>query len=160
MTPDDDFSRRLIALRRFLLNNARNMTRDSDAAEDLASETVLRAWRYRHQFDPATNLQSWCCIIMRNQWLTTLRRAKFNVGSTEGLPEPSCPAPQHIILDALDAERAMARLPAAMRETVTLIAVGATIEQAAKVTGVAEGTVKSRTGRGRKMLAEMCHVPG
>ena len=48
-----------------LFNLAMWMARDRPAAEDLVQETCLRALRFRHQFEPGTNLRAWLFQILR-----------------------------------------------------------------------------------------------
>ncbi len=59
-------------------------------------------------------------------------------------------------LEVQDMSAALARLPRDQREAVLLVGVdGMSYEEAAKITGVAVGTVKSRVNRARNRLAEL-----
>src|SRR3954452_16112726 len=73
---------------------ARALTRDPDAADDLAQDTVvlaLRAWR---SFTPGTNLEGWLLTIERNRFrsLRTRRQVAAEVGVDDLSPHGSGPA--------------------------------------------------------------------
>jgi RNA polymerase sigma-70 factor, ECF subfamily len=70
----------------------------------------------------------------------------------------TCPE-QHGHLDFEDLRRALQCIPADQREALLLIAAeGLSYEEAALITGVAEGTVKSRVNRARRRLAKLLSV--
>ncbi len=59
-------------------------------------------------------------------------------------------------LEMQDMSAALAKLPRDQREAILLVGVdGMSYEDAAKVTGVAAGTMKSRVNRARNRLAEL-----
>ena len=53
-----------------------SLTRDADAAEDLLSETFLRALRGLSGYDGRADVKTWLCAIARNAWIDALRRKK------------------------------------------------------------------------------------
>lgn len=53
---------------------AMGWTRDTDEAEDIAQETIVRAYRKREQFQPETNLNAWTAVIARNVAINRYRR--------------------------------------------------------------------------------------
>ncbi len=55
---------------------ARKLIRNRSLAEDLLQQTALRAWRGRAQFAPGTNFTAWIYRILRNEFISTCRRAK------------------------------------------------------------------------------------
>jgi len=57
------------SLRAFALSLARN----SDDADDLVQETVVKAWAAFDRFEPGTNLNAWLFTILRNQFHTNYR---------------------------------------------------------------------------------------
>ena len=61
----------LLACRPKLLGWAIKLCRNSDLAQDLVQETLLRAWRNAHQFRPGTDLNAW--LFLRNYWRSQAR---------------------------------------------------------------------------------------
>jgi RNA polymerase sigma-70 factor (ECF subfamily) len=144
----------VLPLRTFALS----LTRNVDTAEDLVQATMLRAIRHRRNFQDGTNLEAWLFTILRNDYLSGLRKRKREVEDTDGsyvaklvsIPE------QPGRLDFQDFHAALNKLPADMRQAVMLIgAEGMSYEQAAEALNVAVGTVKSRVNRARAKLAEL-----
>src|SRR3546814_2330091 len=76
---------------------ARSLTGSVDLADDLVQETVMRALRAQNQYQPQTNLKAWLFTILRNQHITTMRRARFSTSSLDDCPElvVSIPASQY-----------------------------------------------------------------
>src|SRR4030081_2867919 len=74
--PDNlDFKTELLGLVPFLRAFARSLTGNQEAADDLAQETLVKAWQSRASFIPGTNLKSWLFTILRNQFYSDRRRA-------------------------------------------------------------------------------------
>lgn len=141
-------------LHRFSLSLTKNPAR----AEDLVQDTLLRAWKYRHQFVSGTNLSAWLSVIMRNTFYSHQRKRSHEVEDGDGsyaaqlVTLPS----QGGGLDLQDMRTAIARLPPEMARTLTLVAIdNLSYEEAATVMGCRIGTVKSRLWRARERLAEV-----
>lgn len=133
-----------------------SLTRNPASADDLVQETLLRAWRSRESFSAGTNLGAWLFTIMRNAFYSAHRRQGREVLDPDGgyasrvgtVPE------QGGHLDLKDAQAALGRLPAPMREALVLVAIeNLSYEQAAEVLNCRIGTVKSRVWRARDQLA-------
>ncbi|HEX3754391.1 MAG TPA: sigma factor, partial [Rhizomicrobium sp.] len=54
-----DFRAELLALIPFLRAFARSLTGNQEGADDLAQETLVKAWQSRSTFIPGTNLKAW-----------------------------------------------------------------------------------------------------
>jgi RNA polymerase sigma-70 factor (ECF subfamily) len=63
-----DFKTELLGLVPFLRAFARSLTCNQEAADDLAQETLVKAWQSRSSFIPGTNLKAWLFTILRNQF--------------------------------------------------------------------------------------------
>src|SRR5580658_10715354 len=70
-----DFRTELLGLVPFLRAFARSLTGNQETADDLAQETLVKAWQSRASFVPGTNLKAWLFTILRNQFYSDRRRA-------------------------------------------------------------------------------------
>jgi RNA polymerase sigma-70 factor (ECF subfamily) len=57
---------------------ARSLTNNSEDAQDLYQETVLKALRYKDKFSAQTNLKAWMYTIMKNTFINDYRRRKMS----------------------------------------------------------------------------------
>lgn len=138
-----------------------SLTRDGNAADDLVQETILKAWSNMDKFDPETNLDAWLFTILRNTFYSSLRKTKREVPDPDGIYAASLSVkPAHDSRLAFrDFQRAFDALSPEHREVLTLVgASGISCEEAAKMMGVAVGTVKSRLSRARRRLSERLHL--
>jgi RNA polymerase sigma-70 factor (ECF subfamily) len=134
----------------------RTMTGDMTAGEDLAQESLAKAWAARDRYQPGTNLKAWVYMIMRNQFFSEKRRSWRIAPLDSETVERTIPAISDptatIALDEL--RRAMLMLPEEQREALILIgAGGCSYEEVAAMCGCAVGTIKSRVSRARDRLA-------
>lgn len=160
--PDKVFRDQLVALLPSLRAFARGLCGHREMADDLAQDTMMRAWAARTSYTQGTNFRAWMFMIMRNQFYTTIRK---NSRMTSLDPEVAervlvvAPAQQNGI-NVDDVAKALQKLPAEQREVLLLIgANGLSYEEAAEVIGCAMGTVKSRLARGRTALAALIDGP-
>jgi len=139
-------------LRRF----ARAMVRDRALADDLVQDCLMRALTRRHLFQPGTNLGAWLTTILRNGIINHIRRGRTVSLEDEGgatLDLPAVGGNPTTALEMRDLSAALQALPDSWRELVLLVGLeGMSYEEAARVTGVNVGTVKSRLSRARGML--------
>jgi RNA polymerase sigma-70 factor, ECF subfamily len=159
---DKLFRDQLVGLLPSLRAFSRGLCGNRDMADDLAQDTMMRAWAARESYTQGSNFRAWMFMIMRNQFYTTIRK---NARMTSLDPEVAervlvvAPAQQNGI-NVDDVAKALQKLPAEQREVLLLIgANGLSYEEAAEVTGCAMGTVKSRLARGRTALAALIDGP-
>ena len=155
---DREFKRLMTSSIPALRAYARNLCRDEHVADDLVQDTMVKAWAARERFAEGTNFKAWTYTILRNQFLSQMRRKRFTGEYDEAVAEIvlRAPADQDRRLHVEDVERAMARLPEAQRQALLLVgAEELTYEEVAAVTDVPLGTVKSRVARGRTALAKL-----
>ncbi|HRK18382.1 MAG TPA: sigma-70 family RNA polymerase sigma factor [Hyphomicrobiaceae bacterium] len=135
---------------------ARSLTRRHDAADDLVQETLIKACQHIDQFTVGTNLKAWLFTILRNTYLSDLRKRRHEVEDADGsLSERvSVAASQNAHMDMIDFNKALSALPSEQREALILVgAEGFSYEEAAEMCGCAVGTMKSRVNRARNRLA-------
>ncbi|SES98264.1 RNA polymerase sigma factor [Paracoccus homiensis] len=155
--PRDELVTHLTALRAFALS----LTREGAAADDLVQDTIVKAWTNMDKFQAGTNLRAWLFTILRNTFYSARRKTKREVSDTDGIHAArQATRPEHDGRLALkDFRAAFEQLPDEQREALILVgASGFSYEEAADMTGVAIGTVKSRANRGRRKLAELLHM--
>ena len=155
--PRDELVDHLPALRAFALS----LTRDGSSADDLVQDTIVKAWTHIDKFQAGTNLRAWLFTILRNTFYSARRKVRREVSDTDGIYAAQLSTrPDHDGRLALgDFRKAFERLPDEQREALILVgASGFSYEEAASMTGVAVGTVKSRANRGRRRLAELLHM--
>jgi RNA polymerase sigma-70 factor (ECF subfamily) len=137
---------------------AKSLSRNADLADDLVQETLIKAFQNKQQFQPGTNMKAWLFTILRNAYISHVRRQReqqFSVGESE-LTDLAVPPSQLASLDLADFSAALARLPVEQREALVLVgAEGFSYEEAADMCSCAVGTVKSRVNRARTRLAEL-----
>jgi RNA polymerase sigma-70 factor (ECF subfamily) len=152
-----------------LLRTALRMTRNQADAEDLVSETMLKAFRFFDRFEQGSNIRAWLFKIMTNLYINRYRK--------------QARAPQEVSIDELEefslfrqmtdhgydpgrpdsrvfgeklaqaVNREIDSLPDEFR-TVAVLALleGFSYQEIADIAGLELGTVKSRLFRGRKLL--------
>ena len=133
---------------------ARALTHDRSRADDLVQETILRALCNVDKFEPGTNIKAWLSVILRNQFFNELR-ANSRARAYSAIPRPIGQfGDQESRLEMRDFERAFHALPAVQREALSLVgASGFSYQEAAIISGCAEGTIKSRVCRARVEIA-------
>lgn len=137
---------------------ARGLCGRADFADDLVQETLLKAWAAQARFEPGTSMRAWTFVILRNVYLSELRRNRFRGEYDETQAERILTAPpgQEGPLHLSDLHRALMTLPPERREALLLVGAGGfSYEEAADICGCAVGTIKSRVGRARAALAAM-----
>ncbi len=153
-----------------LYRSALRLTRKPEDAEDLVQETYLRAFRYRHRFQPGTNEKAWLFTIMTNAFRNRLRQQPppsepidepandfyiFEQLRREGLPLHLM-SPEEIVVQrgfGQEVRRALDEIPLPMRMVVLLVDVeDFSYKEVAKILGIKIGTVMSRLHRGRRAL--------
>lgn len=145
------------------------MTRSTTEAEDLVQDTIVKAMRARHQFEPGTNLKAWLLRILTNTFINRYRRGGLERDLFEGPDaEPLTDAwigattmramrdPETQALTPLveaEVQRALDDLPDEFRLAVILSDIEElSYKEISEAMGCPIGTVMSRLHRGRKLL--------
>ena len=156
--PDNEFKDELARVIPHLRAFGRSLSGNRDLADDLVQETLLKAWAARKRFQAGTNMRAWTFIILRNLFLSQMRRARFK-GEWDEITASkllAAPASQDRHVELGDMQRALMHLPQPQREALILVGAGGfAYEEAAEICGCAVGTIKSRVARGRVALEAM-----
>jgi RNA polymerase sigma factor (sigma-70 family) len=152
---DADFKAELTLVIPQLRAFGRSLSGNRDTADDLVQETLMKAWSARKRFQAGTNMRAWTFIILRNIYLSQMRRTRFT-GNWDDLVADRILVTgpnQSGQLELADVQRGLQTLPEAQREALILVGAGGfSYEEAADICGVAVGTIKSRVARGRVAL--------
>ena len=156
-----------------LYTAALHLTRNPADASDLLQDTVLRAYRFFHQFTPGTNCRAWLLTILYNSFRNDYRRASReklgvapeNVEREIDIQNLRSDRPQNepesTLLDKLmddEVEAALDELPEEFRSVILLVDIEElNYEEAARALAVPIGTIRSRLSRGRAMMREALH---
>jgi RNA polymerase sigma-70 factor (ECF subfamily) len=151
----------------WLRNLLRRLSRDPALADDLAQQALLQAWRALGNLKSVSAFGGWLRQLAVNVWLNHLRTTPTHEpieAADDDASEPSIP---HTIGEALDLDRALARLSRDERLCIVLAYhEGMSHGEISAATGVPLGTVKSHIKRGTERLRatlqaydeRKCHV--
>ncbi|KRB82474.1 RNA polymerase subunit sigma-70 [Sphingomonas sp. Root710] len=155
---DDEFKTELARVIPHLRAFGRSLSGNRDLADDLVQETLMKAWAARQRFQAGTNMRAWTFIILRNLFLSQMRRARFRGEWDQHAADKllAAPASQDRHIELADMQRALLHLPQPQREALILVGAGGfAYEEAAEICGCAVGTIKSRVARGRAALEQL-----
>jgi RNA polymerase sigma-70 factor (ECF subfamily) len=125
--------------------------------DDLVQDTLVKAWSHRTSFQPGTNLRAWLATILRNTYYSQYRKRSREVQDSDGehAAQICVDGAQESALAANDVHKALLKLAPEHREILLMIAIsGLSYDEAAQISNVAVGTVKSRLNRARAKLAQ------
>ena len=151
------FQSELLALVPQLRAYARMLCGRRHFADDIAQDTIAKAWAAQARFEPGTNMRAWLFTILRHEIYSHGRRSWRQVHWDADKAEriPTIADEQLWSAELGDTARMLHGLPDHQREALILIAAGGfSYEEAAEICGVPVGTMKSRVARGRTALAE------
>lgn len=142
---------------------ALKLARSRDDAEDLVSDTILRAFDRWEQYQLGTNVRAWLFTILYHTFVSRKRRIEAREvqlpeepdgwSAFEAVGEAD---PEGRFYDSFIDEEVMReidKLPEDYRTAVVLSDIhGLRYAEIAEILGIPEGTVKSRLFRGRRIL--------
>ena len=142
-----DIETAIPALRRY----ARALTRDSETADDVVQDTLVRALRSEHLFHGG-DVRAWLYTILtnlnRNRLRSLARRPMLMPIEDNDATDTAGPE-----AGGRDIERALAMLVDEQRTALLLVVLeGLTYREVAEVQGVPIGTVMSRLARARVQI--------
>ena len=128
----------------------RRMVFDRDTAADLTQETFLRAFRSAHAFRGESTVTTWLLGIARRVYLEWMRKQRSPpeelLPIDRGDPSES---------DAIDVQRALARLSVEHREVLLLrYSMDLRGEDVARILGLSHDAVRQRIARARQAFRD------
>lgn len=164
-----NFNGQLENQNRHLMKLAVSLTHDVSRAEDLLQDTLLLALKFRNSYQEGTNIRAWLSRIMKNRYISIVRRLRLEEKTMEEEAGYSLRAwsigemglrsthrdgnvyPDNGFGDTVSA--AMKELKPEYRQVVMLCDVdGMSYAEAAGTLTCPVGTVMSRLHRGRQAL--------
>ena len=139
---------------------ALSVVRDSALAEDIAQETLVKAWLALPSFRADSSLRSWVLRIAHNTAISTLRTRRAVVIDPHDLPERHTTPERSVearvqsdvvmdeFVEALDTLDELSRSIVVLRELE-----GLSYEEIAEILNVPMPTVKTRLLRARRRLS-------
>ncbi len=167
----EDFEAGVLAQLDSLYRTARRMMSSQQEAEDLVQETMLKAFRFAHTYQPGTNLRAWLFRILNTSAINRYRKQATHP-STASLPEGedfyiynrikdlsgqelNTGAEEEVLSHYLDEDvyNALNDLPPNFRMAVILADIeGLSYKEIAEALNIPIGTVMSRISRARRQL--------
>lgn len=137
---------------------AYSLTRNQSDADDLTQSVIERV--LEKGLPEEADLKKWMFRVCRNLWIDTLRAAKTRENAKPELQSQNTDslssedvAGSNILF--LKTRAAIERLPDTYREVLTMVAIGgSSYKEAAEELAIPIGTVMSRLGRARAMIAD------
>jgi RNA polymerase sigma-70 factor (ECF subfamily) len=134
-------------------------------AQDLTQDIFVKIFHSLSKYEPGRNFGAWLTTLAKNHLIDEYRRTKWEKKNRDDFDDHLLTAPSatgNPESQVLQNERqrvlwsGLNRLPADIRMAVILKEIqGKSYEETAAITGVPEGTVKSRVNRGRLQLARL-----
>jgi RNA polymerase sigma-70 factor (ECF subfamily) len=170
-TVSENFAEGVVAQLDSLYRTALRMTNNQQEAEDLVQETMLKAFRFSHTYQPGTNLRAWLFRILNTSAINRYRRQATHptpVALPEGEDfylynqikdlsgqELTQGAEDEVLGQYLDEDvyQALRDLPPNFRMAVILADIeGLSYKEIAEALQIPIGTVMSRISRARRQL--------
>lgn len=146
-----------------LTSFARWLVGSGQEADELVHEVVLRALEHAATIEEPSRLRAWLFRTARNTRVDLLRagaaRSRLMVldGGLEDIEAASVPTdPVPAVLDRVDVEKALEKLPEIARAAVLLADLWQfSYDEVATILDIPVGTVRSRLARARARLAQL-----
>jgi RNA polymerase sigma factor (sigma-70 family) len=130
-----------------------------DDAEDVLQRVFYEVWRHNGRYDPSRSLAGWVLGIARNRAIDHLRRQHNTAVAFETLDDIAGADGRELAeryARSHEVRSALTRLPEEQREVLVLAYFGGfTQSEIAKRLELPLGTVKARTFRGLRRLANL-----
>lgn len=130
--------------------------RNNDRADDMVQDAIVLALTHQDKFEAGTNLHAWLYAIMRNKYRTDYRKRLREVEDPDemiakAVPVEDSPLTKMEVREVFDR---IDRMPTKSRDTLKMLANGASYNEMAAELGDCVGTIKSRICRRRAELLE------
>lgn len=157
-----EFNEMLLSNADFLKPFAINLTRDTEAANDLYQETMYKALANHEKYNNGTNIKAWLFTIMRNIFINNYRRKAKQKTILDSTPNDFLiNQNQATVSNGAESEmrvkeinKAITQLPEIFKTPFLLYFDGYKYNEIADALHEPLGTIKSRIHFARKLLKE------
>jgi len=157
-----EFNQMLISQADFLKPFAINLTRDSEAAQDLFQETLYKALANHEKYNTGTNIKAWLFTIMRNIFINDYRRKSkqktiFDNTANDYLinyKQVTSSVDAESDMRLKEVKKSIEELPEIFKTPFKLYFEGYKYNEIADALAEPLGTIKSRIHFARKLLKE------
>ncbi|HEX4875413.1 MAG TPA: RNA polymerase sigma factor [Chitinophagaceae bacterium] len=157
-----EFNQMLVSNADFLKPFAINLTRDTEAANDLFQETLYKALANQEKYHVGTNIKAWLFTIMRNIFINNYRRKAKQKTIFDSTPNDFLlNQKQATVANAAEGsirlkeiQAAIEQLPEIFKTPFLLYFDGYKYNEIADALHEPLGTIKSRIHFARKLLKE------
>ena len=157
-----EFNQMLLSNADFLKPFAINLTRDTEAANDLYQETLYKALANQEKYNNGTNIKAWLFTIMRNIFINNYRRKAKQKTIFDNTPndfllnskQATVSNSAETNLRIKEIQQAIQQLPEIFKTPFLLYFDGYKYNEIASVLHEPLGTIKSRIHFARKILKE------
>lgn len=153
------FEREIRAAMPVAMRTLRRSHYEEATSQDAVSDAARKAWQGRGKWDGRSEFATWFTAIAINSAKDIARsnsRRPMTVSLTDLAERGDASQDPHeassVAMFSGRVEKAVADLPACMRETLLLLAEDLTGQEIAQALGIGHGTVRSRLHRARKLL--------
>ncbi|MDD4514554.1 sigma-70 family RNA polymerase sigma factor [Massilibacteroides sp.] len=156
----ETFKKKLLPLRKKMINVAYQFMQDKEDAEDIVQETFLKLWTIRNDLEQYNSLEALTIQMVKNKSIDRLRaRRTERIGETESLLESKELTPEKI-LEEHDAVGQIRRIVDGLPELQQLIIrmkdiEGYEIAEIAEITGTQIEAVRVNLSRARKRVRDL-----
>lgn len=157
-----EFNQMLLTNADFLKPFAINLTRDTEAANDLFQDTLYKALANKDKYHVGTNVKAWLFTIMRNIFINNYRRKAKQKTIFDNSPNDFLLNQQQVTvkntaeseMKVKEINKAIQQLPEIFKTPFLLYFDGYKYNEIAEVLSEPLGTIKSRIHFARKLLKE------
>ena len=154
-----EFKIKVLSLRGKFYGLARKIVEDSDNAEDVTQEVMMKLWEMRHELDKCHNIEAFAITMIRNAAIDMLRTEKTNLPLLEESIGHQTLSDDHLHDVKSEVElikRIIEMLPEIQRNTIRMKDVeGFENEEIAEITGCNILAVRSNLSRARKKVRDV-----
>ena len=154
-----DFKTSVLLLRGKLYGFARKIVENSDCAEDVTQEVMMKLWEKRHELNKCHNIEAFAMTMVHNACIDMKRTEKIHLPLLEEAIGSETTSVEHLYNIKNEVElvkEIIETLPDIQRNTIRMKDVeGFENKEIAEITGSDVLTVRSNLSRARKRVRDL-----